>query len=175
METAIIYSAEKVHHEIIRPSGAFPNNSRLPVLLYKSVLELPGLNDAAIVDKIFEANKWSNSWIDGIYEYHHFHSITHEVIGVTAGDCILSLGGVDENQYHIEKGDVLILPAGVAHRRITSSKDFQCVGAYPGGAEYDIKRGRPDEKAEAENHIRKVAIPHKDPVYGKGPLQKFWK
>lgn len=175
MEPAIIYSTDKIHHEIIKANGVFPNNAHLPVLLYKAVLELPDRNEAQVVKKIFETNKWSNSWTNGIYDYHHFHSITHEVLGVISGSCIVALGGSDENQFTIEKGDVLILPAGVAHKRINSDKDFKCVGAYPGGADYDIKRGKSSEKNEAESNIRKVPIPDKDPVYGKGPLQKFWR
>lgn len=175
METAIIYSAEKIHQEIIRSNGSFPNNAKLPVLLYKGVLELPEEDAAKAVEKIFETNKWSNAWTNGIFDYHHYHSITHEVLGVINGSCVVALGGSDENQFNIEKGDVLILPAGVAHKNISSTKDFKCVGAYPGGADYDIKHGKPEEKAEAENNIRKVPLPHKDPVYGKGPLQKFWK
>jgi len=175
METAIIYSTEKIYDEIIRPNGSFPNNSKLPVLLYKGVLQLPDEDANITVEKIFETNKWSNAWTNGIYDYHHYHSITHEVLGVISGSCVVALGGSDEKQFNIEKGDVLVLPAGVAHKNIRSTKDFKCVGAYPGGADYDIKRGRPEEKAEAENNIRKVPLPHKDPVYGKGPLQKLWK
>lgn len=175
METAILYSTEKIHNEIIPENGSFPNNERLPVLLYKAVLELPQENVAKVVEHIFEGNRWSNAWTNGIYDYHHYHSITHEVLGVVSGDCIVALGGSDKKHYHLEKGDVLIIPAGVAHKNISSSSDFKCVGAYPGGADYDIKRGRDSEKAEAKANIHKVPLPEKDPVYGKGPLLKIWK
>jgi uncharacterized protein YjlB len=43
------------------------------------------------------------------------------------------------------------------------------------GVDYDIKKGKPEEKAEAQKNIKKVPLPEKDPVYGKGPLQKLWK
>src|SRR6266487_4725013 len=170
METAILYSTQKIQDEIIPENGSFPNNGRLPVLLYKAVLELPEENVAKVIEHIFEGNQWSNAWTNGIYDYHHYHSITHEVLGVVRGDCVVALGGSDEKQYRLEKGDVLIIPAGVAHKNISSSNDFKCVGAYPGGAYYDIKRGKYNEKAEAKRNIQKVPLPEKDPVYGKGPL-----
>jgi uncharacterized protein YjlB len=175
MESAIIYSTEKIYHELISSNGAFPNNDQLPVLLYKGVLELPDEDADKVVEKIFAINKWSNAWTNGIYDYHHYHSITHEVLGVISGSCVVALGGSDEKQYTVQKGDVLIIPAGVAHKNISSDNNFKCVGAYPGGAEYDIKRGKPGEKSEAEKNIQHVPLPEKDPVYGKGPLQKFWK
>jgi uncharacterized protein YjlB len=175
METAILYSTEKVHHEIISENGVFPNNAHLPVLLYKAVLELPDGNSEKVIQHIFAGNKWGNAWTNGIFNYHHYHSIAHEVLGVFRGACVVALGGSNEKQYHLEKGDVLIIPAGVAHKNISSSDDFKCVGAYPGGVSYDIKRGKLSERPEADKNIREVPLPEKDPVYGKGPLQKFWK
>jgi uncharacterized protein YjlB len=175
MDTAIIYSTEKIHHEIIPENGTFPNNSRLPVLIYKGVLELPDEEPEKVIEHIFESNKWSNAWTNGIYDYHHFHSIAHEVLGVCCGYCYVMLGGPDSKKFTLEKGDVIIIPAGVAHKNIGSSDDFKCVGAYPGGADYDIKKGKAEEKAEAKKNINKVPFPEKDPVYGKGPLQRLWK
>jgi len=175
METALRYSEEKIYHELIPPNGNFPNNAHLPVLLYNSVLELENGNPEKVVEQIFEGNMWGNPWVNGIFNYHHYHSITHEVLAVLSGTCIVALGGSNEKKYHLEKGDVLILPAGVAHKNISSSADFKCMGAYPGGVSYDLKHGKADEKQEAEKNIQKVPVPEKDPVYGKGPLQKFWK
>jgi uncharacterized protein YjlB len=40
------------------------------------------------------------------------------------------------------KGDVLLIPAGVAHKNVGASIDFKCVGAYPGGKEFDINLGK---------------------------------
>src|SRR5690348_16109943 len=93
MDNAIIYSSEKIHHEIIPGNGAFPNNAYLPVIFYKGVLELPDEKPEKVIEQIFESNDWSNAWINGIYEYHHFHSITHEVVGVFRGYCNVMLGG----------------------------------------------------------------------------------
>jgi uncharacterized protein YjlB len=179
METAIIYSAEKILHEIIPENGSFPNNAHLPVLIYKGILELPDEHPDKVIRQIFEMNKWSNAWTNGIFDYHHFHSITHEVLGICSGYCEVMLGGPGCEKFKLGKGDVLIIPAGVAHKNMQSSEDFKCVGAYPGGADYDIKKGKAEEEAEEEaevrNNIAKVPLPEKDPVYGKGPLQKLWK
>ena len=175
MDTAIIYSLEKIHHEIIAENGAFPNNAHLPVIFYKGVLELPDEEPEKVIEQIFETNKWSNAWTNGIYDYHHFHSIAHEVLGVCSGYCDVMLGGPGSKKFRLEKGDVIVIPAGVAHKNMGSSDDFKCVGAYPGGADYEIKKGKPEEKAEAQKNIKKVPLPEKDPVYGKGPLQKLWK
>jgi uncharacterized protein YjlB len=175
MDSAIIYSTEKIHHETIPENGPFPNNAHLPVLIYKGVLELPDSDPEKVIERIFEGNKWSNAWVNGIFDYHHFHSNSHEVLGVSSGYCNVMFGGPDSKKFVLQKGDVIIIPAGVAHKNIDSSNDFKCVGAYPGGADYDIKKGKPEEKAEAQKNINNVPLPEKDPVYGKGPLQKLWK
>jgi uncharacterized protein YjlB len=64
---------------IIADDGAFPGN-RLPALLYKNVLDIPLLFPATHVKHLFEKNDWSNSWDAGIFTYHHYHSIAHEVL-----------------------------------------------------------------------------------------------
>jgi uncharacterized protein YjlB len=68
----------------LRDNGVFPN-SRYPALLYKGALDIPLLFKGAHVGHLFERNGWSNNWDAGIYEYHHYHSITHEVLGIYKG------------------------------------------------------------------------------------------
>ena len=54
-----------------------------------------------------------------MYSQSHFHSTTHEVLVVISGRAKLCFGG-EENpervEAELEKGDVMIVPAGVAHR-----------------------------------------------------------
>jgi uncharacterized protein YjlB len=164
-----------VEHYIIKENGLFPNNDKLPVLLYKNVLALHSGNTAKTVEDLFEKNVWSNSWRNGIFNYHHYHSITHEVLGVYKGSCSVALGGDDANLFFIKPGDVLVIPAGVAHKNVESTNDFACVGAYPGGSDYDIKKGTKKDKEEAVKNLKKVRLPETDPVYGKGALQQYWK
>ena len=62
---------------------------------------------------------------------------------------------------------MIVLPAGVGHRRV-SETDVKAVGAYPRGqSHYDMKRkGR---------KVPRVALPATDPLWGpEGPLVKAW-
>ncbi len=161
--------------KLLKDDGTFPN-SQLPVLIYKNAVTLPEEHAATIIEDIFKKNNWTNSWRNGIYDYHHYHSITHEVLGVYEGNTIIELGGAKGITQLIEKGDIIIIPAGVAHRNVGPETHFKCVGAYPDGKDYDIKKGDPDDRPEADKNIKKVPLPESDPVYkSNGPLVINWK
>ena len=150
--------------------GRFPN-SRLPLLVYRQALTL----NAAAMERTFAGNGWSNAWRDGIFAYHHFHSIAHEVLGIAAGEVGVAFGGPSGRIVALRAGDVVVIPAGVAHRNMGESDDFLVVGAYPDGAEYDIRRGDPGEHAAVLRNIAAVPLPECDPVGGSaGPLRKLW-
>ncbi|MDB5222661.1 MAG: cupin protein [Chitinophagaceae bacterium] len=160
--------------QLLKDDGQFPN-SNLPVLIYKAALTLPEEHAATIIEDIFKKNNWTNSWRNGIYDYHHYHSITHEVLGVYEGNTTVELGGAKGITLLIEKGDVIIIPAGVAHRNVTPESNFKCVGAYPGGSDYDIKKGEPGDRPEADKNIKKVPLPENDPVYNtNSSLKNNW-
>ena len=61
--------------------GDIPNNI-LPVMIYKNALQY-------LTDKNFEStfsqNGWANNWHDIILTEDHFHSNTHEVLGLKSG------------------------------------------------------------------------------------------
>ena len=175
MEPAFIYAQSQVLVELVKENGEFPNNNGLPYLLYKAVFELPDKKAGNVIKEIFASHQWSNAWKNGIYPYHHYHSITHEVLGVYEGACKVMLGGYEDKIVHIEKGDVLVIPAGVAHRNVGSTDNFGCVGAYPGGMDFDMHYGRPAERPRTDRNIEQVPMPATDPVYGYGPLQDYWK
>jgi uncharacterized protein YjlB len=165
----------EIINKVLKDDGTFPN-SNLPVLIYKTALMLPEEHAAKIIEGIFKKNNWTNSWRNGIYDYHHYHSITHEVLGVYEGSTTVELGGARGITLLIEKGDVIIIPAGVAHRNVTPESNFKCVGAYPDGRDYDIKKGDPEDRPGADKNIKKVPLPELDPVYGlNGPLILNWK
>jgi uncharacterized protein YjlB len=49
------------------------------------------------------------------------------------------------------------------------------VGAYPGGRQWDLLRGLPGERPQADRNIAAVPLPETDPIYGAdGPLRKIW-
>jgi uncharacterized protein YjlB len=164
---------QEVLHPILKDDGIFPN-SELPLLVYRQALPItPGQPQA--IEELFERNGWTNSWRNGIYNYHHYHSTTHEVLGILSGQCTVQLGGDSGVTITVMAGDVVIIPAGVAHKNLESSNDFVCVGAYPNGRSYDMNYGKADERARAVENIRKVPLPATDPVYGKqGPLFTHW-
>ena len=77
---------------------------------------------------------------------------------------------------HLNRGDLVIIPAGVGHRCTKSSSDFICVGAYPGRVNYDTCYGLKEELAEARKRIKKLSVPSQDPLLGKpGILKSRWK
>ncbi len=156
--------------------GRFPNNEKLPLVVYQNAVKLPQRDPAATFEEIFHANGWGNSWRNGIYPYHHYHSTAHEVLGISRGEAAVRLGGDERGQtFEVHSGDVIIIPAGVAHKNLGSSPDFQVVGAYPKGQKWDMNYGQPGERPQAERNIAQVPLPQTDPVYGKdGQLAKNW-
>ena len=161
--------------ELLTDDGTFPNNGKLPLMLYRNAIDISSSNPAGAVERIFQNNGWGNSWRDGIYPYHHYHSTAHEVLGVYSGSASVQLGGPNGPVFEVQAGDVIIIPAGVGHKNMGSSSDFRCVGAYPPGQAWDMNYGKPGERPRADQNISKVPLPNTDPVYGStGPLIKSW-
>jgi uncharacterized protein YjlB len=97
------------------------------------------------------------------------------VLGVYKGDARVQFGGEEGPTLMVEAGDIVIIPAGVAHKNINSSHDFRVVGAYPAGQSWDMNYGKEGERPAADNNIIAVPNPRTDPVYGDmGPLKKIW-
>ncbi|MEO8173704.1 MAG: cupin [Sediminibacterium sp.] len=160
----------------IKDNGQFPN-STLPVLLYKHILKIPFFCPGRYVRKLFQENGWTNNWLNGIYTYDHYHSITHETFAAIKGQTVLLLGGENGKVIKFEKGDVIIIPAGVAHKNLGKEKDVICVGGYPEGLEFDMNYGEEGERPGTDQNISNVAIPATDPVYGAAEmgLLSVWK
>ncbi len=150
--------------------GRFPN-SALPLLVHRAALPA----DPAAMERAFAANGWSNSWRNGIFDYHHFHSTSHEVLGIASGEVRVAFGGPAGQVVTVRAGDVVVIPAGVAHRNMGQTDDLLVVGAYPGGMDYDLRRGDPAEHAAALRAIAAVPMPDRDPVAGAdGGLRRLW-
>ena len=159
----------------VKDDGLFPNN-RLPILYYPKALKLPKLFPSHFTKKLFQENNWKNNWKQGIYTYHHYHSTTHEVLGVCKGETLLLLGGEEGVTIFIEEGDVLVIPAGVAHMNLGKENDVTCIGGYPDGRDYDMNYGNRNERPRTDHNIASVPLPETDPVLGKeGGLLEIWK
>jgi len=162
----------RITTRLINGNGPFLNNNHLPLLIYHDALIE---TDDHVVKELLRKNNWTGSWVDGIYNYHHFHSTAHEVLGILKGSAEVQFGGPNGISIPIHQGDVVVIPAGVSHKCITSEREFRVIGAYPKGQRYDIMKGHPDELEEACDNISKVPLPVMDPVYGEeGPLVKLW-
>lgn len=178
MSKAVVhYSADQdrlIQKFYLKDDGIFPN-SNLPVLYYPGVLLLPGLFPAGEVKDMFSHNDWKNAWQAGIYTFQHYHSNTHEVLGVVRGETTVQLGGDNGVTLKIQKGDVLILPAGTAHKNLGDENAVVCVGAYPKGKEYDMFYGQAGERPAVDENLKKLKVPDHDPVFGtQGGVLKYW-
>ena len=160
----------------LKENSNFPNNPVLPLLIYQQVFELQGDEPAAFVENLLNENNWKNSWRNGIHDYHHFHSNSHEVLAVYEGKALVMFGGPKGPEEVLKKGDVAILPAGTSHKKIQADDNFACIGAYPGGSSYNMHTGDEHELQEVKENIQQVVIPVNDPVFGReGLLFDFWK
>ena len=155
-------------------NGWVPNNPRLPVLIYRASIKDEGREaNAATFERLFADNHWPAQWRDTIYDYHHYHSTAHEVLGVASGRAILALGGPHCRIVEVRAGDTLILPVGTGHCRQSTTKDFYVVGGYPSGHDWDICRSAPTRKMVVR--MDTLELPDCDPVAGvQGPLMKAW-
>lgn len=172
---ADVLSVPTVQTRTFTGDGPFPNNPVLPVLVLRRAVRTENDGVARALERVFGAHEWRGHWRNGVFPYHHYHSTAHEVLGIAAGAARVQLGGPEGEAFDIAAGDVLVLPAGVAHKNLDSESDFLVVGAYPAGQDWDLKRGRPGERPDADRNIERVSLPSQDPVYGeRGPLVEHW-
>lgn len=167
----VIYMSNDVKTLNFQDDGSIPNNPKFPVLIYKNGLG----SKIDHAEEVFNQNNWLNSWTNGVFDYHHYHSNSHEVLGVISGSATLILGGSQGETIHVVSGDVMVLPAGTGHKRLEASEDFSVVGAYPNGIDYNTKYGKADERPGVLHDINQVGKPETDPLYGtNGPLLDLW-
>ncbi len=164
-----------VSTHVLLPIGEYPNNEKFPVLVYKGPIFMHPDEDGQHIGHIFERNGWTGTWEGDIYDFDHYHASTHEVLGISRGVADVQFGGPEGVCVELSRGDVVVIPAGVSHRKIKSSDDFECVGAYPVNGAYSISKPGEHAMEEQLEKIAHVGRPTTDPVYGsEGGLLACW-
>jgi uncharacterized protein YjlB len=158
--------------------GRVPN-SRLPVIIHRQAIDARPPDMVVAIEQRFAANRWTNGWRSGIYTFHHYHSTSHEVLGIARGKVRLRLGGERGRDFELSAGDVVVLPAGTGHKRLSERGDLLVVGAYPDGRDWDLIRAQESDAAvhaAAVKRIVEVPLPELDPVRGAvGPVVELWR
>lgn len=152
-------------HFVLAENGWVPNNPRLPVIVYGEVSVAQG-SLADRFEALFAGNGWQGIWRNGVFDYHHYHTTAHEVLGIAMGQAKLVLGGPDGRELQVKAGDCLVLPAGTGHCRVSASDDFLVVGAYPPGQDPDLRRSDPGE--DGRRCITTLPLPDTDPLGADG-------
>ena len=149
-------------------------NSPLPVLLYRRAL--PDSGDLADrLEQLFARNGWCCLWRNGLFGWHHFHDDAHEVLGIARGHALVQLGGEAGPEVGLEAGDVVVLPAGTGHKRLSSSPDLLVIGGYPEGQEAYTTRRAGEGGDTVATRAAAVRLPKSDPLTGPdGPLVRVW-
>lgn len=182
----LIASPSVAVSEVLSPTDTIPNNSRCPLIVYRAAVLMGELgtgtptalsdspDPATIFESLFQSNGWGDGWRNGVFPFHHFHSTAHEVLGVYSGNARVQFGGDDGLTLDIAAGDVVIVPAGVGHKKLSSS-NLAIVGAYPRGQAPDLCRPDAAQLAQRTRAVAAVGCPDCDPVYGtEGPLRQLW-
>ncbi|KAB8337086.1 hypothetical protein FH972_021390 [Carpinus fangiana] len=172
----------RVSRFLIPAFELYPNTSRQnkPLLIYHSCLP-DHATSSSIEAHLRQVGIVEPQWRYTMYPMSHFHSTTHEVLCVVSGTALVCFGG-DENNGRVEprlqKGDVVIIPAGVAHRLVSSEdvggpERFEMVGSYPVGKKWDLCYGRKGEEEKVQE-IKDLGWFDADPLYGEnGPVMRF--
>jgi uncharacterized protein YjlB len=172
---ASIFSPPDPEPEVLQLSrnGWVPNNDHLPVLIYRAAIKPVPNHRVATFEDRFRSNWWMPQSRNSIYDFHHYHSTAHEVMGFAVGEARLILGGEGGHEVTLRVGDVVVLPAGTGHCKVDASNDLMVIGAYPQDMDWDICRNAPTP--EMVDRMRRLKIPNFDPVTGfEGSLPRLW-
>ena len=160
---------------LLPANGAIPNHPRWPLLVYPAAVTPEGPDPATVFEALFARNRWPAAWRNGVHPFHHFHSDGHEALGVYSGEVTVQFGGENGVVISARAGDVLVLPAGTGHKKLSSSGKLGVVGAYPEGRQPDTCMPPFVRTADKARAVERVPLPACDPVFGPGgPLFSYW-
>ena len=151
-----------------------PNTSiqRKPLLIYHSAFH-SSVSAANIESHLTTIGVVTPQWRYTMFSQSHFHSTAHEVLCVANGKARLCFGGEDNPKRVepiVEKGDVMVVPGGLAHRLLEDIEGgFNMVGSYETGRSWDMCYGKEGEEEKVKG-IEQLSWFTRDPIYGeKGP------
>lgn len=163
----------KIVARLLAADRSIPNHPHWPLLLYPGVLEN---STAEAFEELFTRNRWPAAWRNGVFPFHHYHSTSHEALGVYAGEVTVQFGGDAGVALAAKPGDVIVLPAGTGHKKLASRGALGIVGAYPEGQHPDTCMPATASVAKSAAVVARVPLPACDPVYGAGgPLFTYWR
>ena len=154
--------------------GLIPNTSiqKKPLLIYRSAFH-SSVSASIIESHLSTVGVVTPQWRYTMFSQSHFHSTAHEVLCVASGKAKLCFGGEGNPkrvESIVEKGDVIIVPAGVGHRLLEDvDGGFNMVGSYEMGKQWDMCYGKQGEE-EKIKAIGDLGWFQRDPIYGdEGP------
>lgn len=139
-------------------------NSQWPVVILPQIYK--GEDLESIFPDTFKKNNWSNNWLDIIQSKDHYHSTTHEVLGICKGEVSLKIGGAGGEIFYLKAGDAIIIPAGVGHFSIDHSSEYLVAGGYPEGKDWDMIYNEIEKYETAKQRISLLPIPKLHPLSG---------
>ena len=100
-----------------------------------------------------------------IFAYHHYHTKAWELLLCIRGLASIQLGGDSGPCIPISKGDLMLIPPGVAHKEIHQEGGFSLLGSYPTkefDGRIDTCRGKATE--DELERINTCYVPEMDPI-----------
>tara|TARA_R110002003_G_scaffold45_15_gene3589 strand:- start:22047 stop:22679 length:633 start_codon:yes stop_codon:yes gene_type:complete len=161
---------------LIPTHSHLPNStpSSQPLYIYHSAY--PASTPPSAIEAHLRTTSLEPQWRYTMYTTTHYHSTTHEVLCVYSGRARLLFGGEANPgrvEVDVQAGDVLVVPAGVAHRLLEERDGeggFMMVGSYPRGCAWDMCYGKEGEEEKARG-VARVEWFKRDPMYGDdGPV-----
>jgi len=143
-------------------------NSPLPVVLIRSALTPNVSAKGRRFREAFRRRGWTGIWADTVYDYTHFHSNAHEVLGIAKGKVTVFWEAPKAD----DSGSRLAICSGFLPAwdiaGFGEATGLKVIGAYPPGqSHFTMKR-----KGRA---VPRVRLPDTDPFYGPaGPLTRCW-
>ncbi len=170
------YPDDEVREHWFHDDGTIvPNNPNWGVLHYRSGLAGPALVSAQACIARFAYHGWENAWTGQGYGFHHYRANTHEVFGILQGSVAMYFGGPNGEILTLVRGDAVIIPAGVARKRLDATANFLATGAFPDGRSPDLNFCTPGEWETTHRLVGTIPRPKCDPLFGPhGPLLRKW-